>query len=139
MVDRPYANSQWTLARFRSFIMSALRGAKWPPKYQALRQAYVKTGVNPATGRMCKLHKCAICGNLFPQKDMAVDHIHPVIPIDGFDCEGFLGYNWEQVLRRLFVESDGLQAVCKPCHNLKTSDERKLRKISKKEYGTIHK
>ena len=139
MVDKPFANKQWTLARFRSFIMSALRGAKWPPKYQALRQAYVKTGVNPATGRMCKLHKCAICGNLFPQKDMAVDHIHPGIPIDGFDCEGFLGYNWDQVLRRLFVESDGLQAVCKPCHNLKTSDERKLRKISKKEYGTIHK
>jgi len=112
--------------------MSALRGAKWPPKYQALKNAYVKTGVNPTTGRMCKLHKCKQCGNLFPQKDMAVDHIEPVVPIDGFDCEGFLGYNWDQVLRRLYVETEGLQALCKPCHKLKSSDERKLRQINKK-------
>jgi len=132
MVDRPYANGQWTLARFRSFIMSALRGAKWPPKYQALRDAYAKTEVNPSTGRMCKLHECSQCGNLFPQKDMAVDHIEPVIPIDGFDCEGFLGYNWDQVLRRLFVETEGLQALCKPCHKLKTIDERNQRNANRK-------
>ena len=74
---KPHNSGQWTDARKRSFVMSALRGAKWPVKYEAIKNAYVKDGVNPATGRKCKLHKCAQCGNLFPQKDMAADHVNP--------------------------------------------------------------
>ena len=50
--------------------MSALRRAQWPVKYEAIRSAFVRDGVNPATGRKCKLHKCSDCGELFPAKDM---------------------------------------------------------------------
>lgn len=130
---KPYACGQWTLARMRSFIMSALRRAQWPPKYEAIKNAFVKSGVNPATGRMCKQHLCAQCGGLFPQKDMAVDHVDPVIPLDGFDCpDGFLEYDWDAVVRRLFVEADGLQVLCKKCHKLKSLDERAIRNANKK-------
>ena len=54
--------------------MSALRRAQWPVKYEAIRSAFVRDGVNPATGRKCKLHKCSVCGELFPAKDMRADH-----------------------------------------------------------------
>ena len=133
---KPHNSGQWTDARKRSFAMSALRGARWPVKYQTIKDAYVKDGVNPATGRKCKLHKCAQCGNLFPQKDMAADHIEPVVPIGGFTGETYLGYNWNELIERLYCESDGFQALCKECHKLKTADERALRN-SKKKHPTL--
>ena len=131
---KPYNGGEWTTARMRSFVVSALRRARWPGKYSAIKAAYVKTGINPATGRMCKLHKCQQCGNLFPQSGVAVDHIEPVVPICGFDEKGFLGYDWDELIRRLFCEVDGLQVLCTPCHKLKSSDERAERAAEKKKH-----
>jgi len=65
--------------------MSALRRAQWPVKYEAIRSAFVRDGVNPATGRKCKLHKCSDCGELFPAKDMRADHIDPIVPVHSID------------------------------------------------------
>ncbi len=112
----------------RSFVMSALRRAQWPVKYAAIQKAFVKKGPNPATGRMCKLHRCSACGSLFPQSKMAADHIEPVIPINGFKNEGFLGYDWNALIQRLYCEIDGFQALCKICHKEKTKLERENRK-----------
>jgi len=132
-IEKPYAGGQWTTARMRSFVMSALRRAQWPVKFQSMKSAFVKAGVNPATGRMCKLHLCEQCNNLFPQKDMAVDHIEPVVPLKGFEnTDGFLGYDWDQVIRRLYCESHKLQVLCKPCHKEKSLDERAERAAFKK-------
>jgi hypothetical protein len=78
--------------------MSALRRAQWPVKYEAIRSAFVRDGVNPATGRKCKLHKCSACGELFPAKDMRADHIDPIVPVTGFD-------NWDALIARLFCET----------------------------------
>ena len=125
---RPYANGQWTEARMRSFVMSALRRAQWPVKYAAIQKAYVKTGPNPVTGRMCKLHKCEGCGELFPQNQMAADHIEPVVPIGGFDKKGFLGYDWDELIQRLYCELAGFQALCRDCHKVKTDEEKAARK-----------
>lgn len=105
--------------------MSSLRRAQWPPKYQAIKKAYVKDGKNPKTGRKCKLHKCEHCGNLFPQKDMQADHVNPVIPLTGFD-------SWDKVIERLFCEVDGYQAVCRECHKIKTKEENRIRKENTK-------
>jgi hypothetical protein len=129
---KPYANGAWTEARFRSFVMSALRRAQWPVKYEAINRAYVKTGPNPATGRMCKLHRCEQCNNLFPQGQMAADHIEPVVPIEGFKKKGFLGYDWDSLIQRLYCEIGGFQALCNPCHKLKSQDERAQRAAAKK-------
>lgn len=114
-------NGQWTEARFRSFIKSALRGARWPAKYACIRSAYVDDGVNPKTGRKCKLHKCEQCHELFPQNMMQADHKTPVVGPEGF-------IDWNTYISRLYVEADGFRALCRPCHRLITkqqNDERR--------------
>jgi len=126
-VEKPYNGGQWTVARKKSFIISALRKARWPVKYQVLKDAYVTDGINPKTGRKCKLYRCAMCRGLFMQKEMAVDHILPIV-----DPEvGFVDYNtW---IERCFVEADGFQVLCKnPCHKEKTDKEKAIAKERRK-------
>lgn len=112
---------QWTEARFRSFIKSALRGARWPQKYACIRKAYVKDGVNPKTGRKCRLHTCERCAGLFPQNMMQADHIIPVVGPEGF-------VDWNTYIDRLYVEADGFRALCKPCHKAITKQQNQERK-----------
>lgn len=122
-LERPYNNGTWTSARFHSFIVSALRSAsvRWGPKYECLRKAFVRRGINPATGRMCKLHRCASCGGLFPQSALRADHIEPVVhPERGFE-------GWDVYVSRMFCEADGFAALCEPCHAAKTAAERAMR------------
>lgn len=106
-------NNEWTEARFRSFIMSALRKAsmKWPPKYRTRKEAKRQKGYYLCAGYKRRSHKV--------KPPVYVDHIEPVIdPAVGF-------YNWDSVIERLFVEDEGLQVLCKSCHDAKTADERK--------------
>ena len=125
-VEKPHNCGTWSKARFESFIKSQLRRAQWPPKYQAIKDAYFDDGINPATGRRCKLHRCAECGDCFPMSYMQADHIEPVIPIEGFD-------SWDKVIERLYCEKEGFQALCKDCHKAKTQEENKLRREYKKD------
>lgn len=123
-VEKPHNGGQWTRARFRSFIMSALRRAAWPVKYAAIRQAYVKNGINKSSGRPCKLHLCPDCKQLFPQSSMQADHINPVVPITGFD-------SWDGVIARLYCELEGYRATCRTCHKAKSISENQQRKQHK--------
>lgn len=129
IVNKPYNSGKWTEARMRSFIMSALRKAQWGVKYEAIRAAFVSYGVNPETNRKCKFHKCAECGELFMAGDMQADHIDPVVPINGEwgDTTRFLGYNWNELLPRLFAEIDEFQALDKDCHKKKSAEEKTKR------------
>lgn len=130
--DKPYNGDQWTLARFRSFVMGNLRRARWPVKYKSINKAFVGNGKNPKTGRQCKLHKCSVCWAVLPKSEMVADHIDPVIPLDGFEGEDmFLGYNWNEVIKRLYCEEDNFQAICKVCHKQKTQNERQEREKNK--------
>ena len=120
--EKPHNSGQWTRARFAQFIKSALRGARWPPKFDAIKAAFVEHGINPNTGRKCKLHRCVACSNLVPQSSMKAEHINPVVcPHVGFVV-------WNTYIERLFVEVDGFQALCKECHDAKSAEERALRK-----------
>ena len=120
---KPYNSGQWTQARMNSFVKSALRGARWPVKYECIKSAYTgKSAPNPATGRLCKQYRCADCMRSFPQKHVRADHIKPVVdPVRGF-------VDWNTYVERLFVELDGFQCLCKECHDAKTARERKARK-----------
>lgn len=124
---KPRCGGLWTEARYNSFIKSALRTAsvRWPPRYQALHDAFITKGVNPATGRVAKLYSCPKCKGTFTAANMEVNHIVPVVPVDGFD-------NWDNVIERLFCEKDGLEAICKPCHKKITAFENQQRKENKK-------
>ena len=115
---------QWTEARFRSFIISALRAAsrRWGQKYAALDVAFTERKTNKKTGLLAKHFKCAICSNEFIATDVQVDHIHPVVdPKKGFNT-------WDEYIDRMFCEVDGYQVLCKPCHKTKTDQEKSERK-----------
>lgn len=117
-------NTQWTEAKFNSFIKSALRAAsqRWPPKYDALSDAYVGKKVNSKTGRTGKHYTCNICKNDFPASEVVADHIDPVIdPAVGF-------VTWDEVIRRMFCPKEGYQILCSTCHSKKSTAERQQAK-----------
>ena len=82
-------------------------------------------GINPATGRSAKLYRCTCCKELFTAANMEINHIVPVVPVEGFD-------SWDGVVDRLFCEKDGLEALCKTCHKGVTKQENQQRKENKK-------
>jgi len=120
-VARTRNGGEWTEARFTAFIKGALRGAMWPPKYVCIEKAFVGHGINPATKRRCKMHRCAECTKSFPVKQVKADHIIPVVGPEGF-------VDWNTFISRLYVEADGFQCVCEACHKKKTESERIARK-----------
>lgn len=124
MADKKRNGGEWTEARFRSFVTSALRAAsrRWPPKYAALKAAFVGRKVNAKTGKMAMHYKCAACKKQFVAVDVQVDHISPVVdPKKGF-------VSWDVFIERMFVEIEKLQVLCKPCHKIKTDKEKLERK-----------
>ena len=130
-IEKPYNGGQWTTARMRSFAMSALRRAQWPQKYKSIEAAFIGNGINPKTGKPCKLHKCPTCGKVHPKGNMQADHINPIIPIDKKWDSVFLGYDWNEVMRNLWCEKDGFLAICKECHKTKSKQENSDRKQHK--------
>lgn len=78
--------------------------------------------------RVKKWSKCPKCSKNTPTYLIEVDHIIPIIPID----RSFLEMSLDEVVDRIWCEPTNLQAICKPCHNEKTKQERDARKKSKK-------
>lgn len=77
-------------------------------------------------------YQCAECQRWFGRKDIAVDHIEPVINPD----KGFV--DWNEFIGRLWCDKDNLQVLCSylvkhkdqhngelSCHHKKTQAERK--------------
>jgi 5-methylcytosine-specific restriction endonuclease McrA len=128
---REYSSGLYTEAGMRSFAMSALRRARWGPKVDVIKRAKVGPGINPATGHKCILHKCEKCGELFPKSGMRADHVNPIIPIEhdwADDPNSWLGYNWTQVMKNLWIEvGDGWAVLCEECHRKKSAEEKKER------------
>ena len=111
----------------RRFLIPALRRAsmrffikvnkvKIYPRTEALRIARIDRG----------MYKCASCLGVFGPKEISVDHIVPVVPLD----DGI--YDWNDYINGLFVETNKLQVLCNPCHDIKTSIEDNLRLSSRK-------
>lgn len=117
--------------------MSALRRAAWNPRMTVVDRAFTRKGINPETGRQCKFHRCEACQLEFPRGKMKADHQEPVIPLDHNwkdSPSNFLGYDWNEVMRRLWIEKgDGWNVVCEGCHNLKSDEEKKQRRLAKLE------
>lgn len=67
------------------------------------------------------VYKCEGCGERCAAKDMRCDHVEPVVPISGFTT-------WGDYIARMFdVIPDGIQHLCKSCHDFKTEQEREAR------------
>jgi len=127
VTDKKRNGGEWTEARFKSFVTSALRAAsrRWPPKYKALKEAFVARKVNAKTGKMAMHYNCAVCQKLYVASDVQVDHIKPVVdPKKGF-------ISWDDFINRIFCEIENLQVMCRSCHSVKTQAEKKERTIAK--------
>jgi 5-methylcytosine-specific restriction endonuclease McrA len=119
-----FNDGEWTAARFRSFVTGALRTAtrRWPPKYKALKEAFTGRQTNAKTGKLAMHYRCAACSSEFVSGDVQVDHKKPAVdPAKGF-------VSWDVYVDRLYCEASNLQVLCKPCHAVKTAEEKKLRK-----------
>ncbi len=66
-------------------------------------------------------YKCNTCMNLFSQKEINVDHINPVVPLDKTMNDMTLGEYYKGCF------TDVLQVLCKPCHKIKTKEENVIR------------
>jgi 5-methylcytosine-specific restriction endonuclease McrA len=124
LVDKKRNGGEWTDARFRSFVTSALRAAsrRWPPKFKALKEAFIGRKTNKKTGKLAMHYKCAKCKKHFVATDVQVDHVLPVVD----PKVGFVG--WDSFIDRIFCEIENLQVLCKPCHKVKTEEEKAERK-----------
>jgi 5-methylcytosine-specific restriction endonuclease McrA len=124
LVDKKRNGGEWTDSRFRSFVTSALRAAsrRWPPKFKALKEAFVGRKTNKKTGKLAMHYKCAKCKKHFVAADVQVDHVLPVVD----PKVGFVG--WDSFIDRIFCEIENLQVMCKPCHKVKTELEKLERK-----------
>ena len=122
---------RWTESRYKGFITSSLRAAfrKWPPKFDVLKNAAVCKKINESTGRLATHYRCTKCRELFPQKQIQVDHVQPVVDTK----KGFV--SWDVFIDRLFCEADNLQLLCKNCHKEKSKKERKHRDKQRKNTG----
>lgn len=130
-VPKTRCSGTLTESGYRNWIISLLRRGtlRWKPRGEALRQAEVGRKTNEATGRLAMHVECAECGSHVPKGMAHVDHIVPVVGVDGWT-------NWDDYVHNMFCEIDNLRVLCKPCHKVVTDAEtleRKLARQAKKE------
>ena len=101
----------------KTWIIPRLRrlSYQWPPRNEAKKLARVERGK----------YKCSQCNNIFGPKEVVLDHINPVVPVEGFE-------NLGHFVESLFCEVSGFQVMCNLCHDLKTATEDILREKNKK-------
>tara|TARA_Y100000310_G_scaffold345202_1_gene462631 strand:- start:2034 stop:2393 length:360 start_codon:yes stop_codon:yes gene_type:complete len=117
-MSRKYNGGEWTKARWKGFIMSALRKAwlRWPPRNRVKKAAWVRRGVYKCNGCKKNVRLTKIIDGK-RKNNISIDHIKPVIPAKGFST-------WDSVISRMFCEENNLQLLCKDCHDSKTKEER---------------
>lgn len=112
----------------RTFVMNVLRRGTYrhPGRFNALKKAHV--------GR--NQYLCACCGGIFKKKEINLDHIESVIPIEGTE-------DFNVIIERMYVPVEGYQTLCAisseangfkegGCHGEKTAKENEQRREIKK-------
>ena len=110
------AYPDWSMARYRGFIRSAMRRAwlRWPPRFAALKAASRKyEGPNV---RQKFEYQCAHCERWFTGKQVGVDHIIPWGSLENLTLD--------EAWSRLLVPVEHLQVLCNPCHNIKSEADK---------------
>jgi 5-methylcytosine-specific restriction endonuclease McrA len=83
-----------------------------------VQEGLYKSGRHKGEPKWVNTYQCAVCENMFRDKDIEVDHKVQAGSLKAAeDLAGFV--------TRLFCHEDHLQVVCKPCHKIKTAEERK--------------
>lgn len=108
--------------KLKTFLIPKLRSASlyWDRRQQVFERIRVGRGQ----------YACEMCGEIVKREEIDIDHISPVIPLDG-------SMDWESaehigtLVLAMFCEADGLQGICKICHRVKTMQEDEMRKYYK--------
>lgn len=110
----------WNL---KTQVKGALRrlSSRTPAHKECMDNAIHLTIKGPRGG---KQYICACCKKTFSAINVQVDHIEEVIPVNRSIDE----MTWDEIINRIFCDISLLQVLCKPCHKIKTSKERKARK-----------
>lgn len=116
-VERPYNQGTMTVAGFFGMIRQNLRKASryWKPTLECKKRARRKS--QSSNKRLKWEFQCNECKQWFPEKEISVDHIIECGALRSFDDLG-------DFAKRLFVEVDGLQVLCKEHHDIKTKQYR---------------
>lgn len=104
---------------FVNFIKNTLRRSsyRWSPRGEAEKAARISRG----------LYRCRVCEGEFARKDVELDHVEPVVPINVSWMDEDGNPDWNIFIRRLFCEKEGYQIICKRCHENKTAIEDTMR------------
>lgn len=117
-VELTRASQTLTEAQFWAFILSTLRRATkfWRPKMDKLKEGRRKSQSD--NKRLKWENQCEQCLGWFPESYIEIDHIKACGGINGLDkvCPFIIN---------AFCEVEGFQRLCKPCHQIKTIEERK--------------
>ena len=125
--------------KLRNMLMGAIKRVwhRHPTRLQLLATDAVRIPVYKKDGTRSKkdavFHICEGCHTMakggkskkFPT--IVVDHIDPVVPIEG-------GISWSEFIQRVFCDPDNLQKLCTPCHAAKSKLENQLRRQYKKDH-----
>lgn len=68
--------------------------------------------------------QCEVCSAWVSSTKIAIDHIDPVVPPNGFPANSDM---WDRItifLKRLWCDKSNLQRICDDCHDKKTYKER---------------
>lgn len=116
---------------FYTWLKSRLRRIcrLYPPYYKSLEKAKSVKWIESKEAGQKKLKRvfytCAHCNEKFTRKQIAVDHIFPVVAVKlGSDKP-----DWNVMIERLFCSVDGFQCLCRACHSIKSAEERAERKL----------
>lgn len=103
-------------------ILGALRNEhrKYSVKKEAMRLAIHPTEKGPRGGN---LYICNHCGLCFKGKEIQMDHIDPVIPLN----KSYDEMDWNEIMSRLFCELENYQCLCRDCHLIKCAEENEER------------
>ena len=71
-----------------------------------------------------KRYRCCICGESFGIKEVHVDHIDCVVPLD----KTAESMTWDEIIKRIFCDITNLQVICTTDHKIKSKEENLLRK-----------
>ena len=89
---------------------------RYPVRYQVMGNARVL--YKGKDKRTKWLYECAKCSQLFKATEINVDHIKPAGSLTKYS-------DLPKFVKTLFCEEDNLQVLCKPCHDVKTKEDRK--------------
>ena len=116
-VPKTRGGGRYTEAGYFGYIRATLREKSmyWPPKGDAKKRA--RRSYKGPNKRQRFEYKCNHCKAYFPDKEIEMDHIVGAGRLKSYD-------DLPRFVKNLFCEEDNYQALCKPCHKLKTDLEK---------------